>query len=673
MMDKDASGKLEVTELIASLRRLTLTGSPDDKLQFLFDVYDVDGSGSITIDEVKTVLSSCMVESSLRLSKEHLDSLTAAIFYEMDLDHSGGISYGELRTVMQKHPEIMGNLCLSASQWLKRPQKSPAKASICKKYLSKSFLLNNLSMVVVVLVYVSVNIALFVVGSWIYRTHNWYLVTARGCGMCLNFNCCLVLLLMMRLTLTFLRTTFLAHVLPLDENIQLHKWVGVAILLFAAGHSLAHIGNAVVVADSPRFNLTVAEFLLTTKARIGWVAGSASITGFMMVLLLGVMMAGSLPVIRRKGYFQVFYWLHKLYIVFWILLILHAKDFYKYFIGPAFLYCLELLASSQITKGIRFGNIYIQEFELLPSKVTQLVLSRPDNMSYKPGDYIFIKIPAVARFEWHPFTISSAPEVEDTFCLHIRSTGGWTQKVYEYFDKLNTESSSSNKDINKKQPSDKTEIINPAISCNKFVPVRAYIHGPYGTSTREIFEAEHAVLISTGIGVTPYAAILQSIMCRLKQAKALCPKCLHTWYDKPPKEYINLRKVDFIWINRDQKSFEWFMSLLNALEAEQAAVCDLMKLEMHMYMTSALSKSDVKGIFLQMALDYFHNKEKRDIITGLKTRTHPGRPSFNKLFKKISEENLGKVKVFFCGSPFVATQLKELCEKYDFDFCKEIF
>ena len=43
------------------------------------------------------------------------------------------------------------------------------------------------------------------------------------------------------------------------------------------------------------------------------------------------------------------------------------------------------------------------------------------------------------------------------------------------------------------------------------------------------------------------------------------------------------------------------------------------------------------------------------------------------IFKTISEENVGKVKVFFCGSPFVATQMKELCDKYDFDFCKEIF
>ena len=52
---------------------------------------------------------------------------------------------------------------------------------------------------------------------------------------------------------------------------------------------------------------------------------------------------------------------------------------------------------------------------------------------------------------------------------------------------------------------------------------------------------------------------------------------------------------------------------------------------MHMYMTSALRKNDVKAIGLQMALDLIHKKEKRDLITGLKTRTQAGRPDWDKV------------------------------------------
>lgn len=52
---------------------------------------------------------------------------------------------------------------------------------------------------------------------------------------------------------------------------------------------------------------------------------------------------------------------------------------------------------------------------------------------------------------------------------------------------------------------------------------------------------------------------------------------------------------------------------------------------MHLYMTSALSKNDMKAIGLQMALDLLAKKEKKDSITGLRTRTQPGRPDWSKV------------------------------------------
>lgn len=54
-------------------------------------------------------------------------------------------------------------------------------------------------------------------------------------------------------------------------------------------------------------------------------------------------------------------------------------------------------------------------------------------------------------------------------------------------------------------------------------------------------------------------------------------------------------------------------------------------LDMHMYMTSALRKTDVKAIGLQMALDLIHKKQKKDLITGLRTKTQAGRPDWEKV------------------------------------------
>ena len=72
-----------------------------------------------------------------------------------------------------------------------------------------------------------------------------------------------------------------------------------------------------------------------------------------------------------------------------------------------------------------------------------------------------------------------------------------------------------------------------------------------------------------------------------------------------------IQQVDFIWINRDQKSFEWFTQLLSKLEIEQArsrggAIEQFLNL--HIYITSALNKSDMRAVGLQMALDLLYDK-----------------------------------------------------------------
>jgi hypothetical protein len=96
-------------------------------------------------------------------------------------------------------------------------------------------------------------------------------------------------------------------------------------------------------------------------------------------------------------------------------------------------------------------------------------------------------------------------------------------------------------------------------------------------------------------------------------------------------------QVDFIWINRDQKAFEWFVGILDHIETEQIGVAyDENKepekvIDMHMYMTAAQGKTDMKGIGLQIALDLLHKKDNIDLITGLQTRTQAGRPNWNQV------------------------------------------
>lgn len=84
--------------------------------------------------------------------------------------------------------------------------------------------------------------------------------------------------------------------------------------------------------------------------------------------------------------------------------------------------------------------------------------------------------------------------------------------------------------------------------------------------------------------------------------------------------FLILIQVDFFWINRDQRSFEWFVNLLSQLEIEQAEQGGVLErfLDMHMYITSALQKTDMKAVGLQLALDLLHEKVCKKVEKGRK-------------------------------------------------------
>ncbi|XP_069766258.1 NADPH oxidase 5 [Narcine bancroftii] len=721
LFDSDGSGSISLDELLKALNLLT-HGSETDKLRFLFQVYDVDGSGSIDPDELRTVLKSCLRESAISLPEEKLDDLTLALFESADTDNSGTITFEELKEELEKFPEVMENLTISAANWLKPPttEKYPRKTP---RYLRPSYWHNNSRKLLFLCCYILVNILLFTLAAVNHSSFNEWFMLAKGCGQCLNFNCTLVVVLMLRRCLTWLRATWVVRVLPLDQHVLLHQLVGFAIFGLSIVHTVAHVFNFVkMTRKSGTYQLW--EYLFTTRPGIGWIYGLASITGIILQFLIILMLICSSTIIRRSGHFELFYWTHLCYIWVWGLLILHCPNFWKWFVASGFLFLMEKIVGITVS---HIGATQIVEVNLLPSKVTHLVIKRSTFFHYKPGDYVYLNIPEIAKYEWHPFTISSAPEQQDTIWLHIRSLGQWTNQLYEYFrlpGRSGKEPKRLTKNLqNKKHQKCSQECMihsaasNDSVATNKddkveltsykqcesdplemtiqldgadgpqsrevstklgenhqYCKIKCYIDGPYGTPTRTIFTSQHAVLIGAGIGITPFASILQSIMYRYRMRKQNCPNCSYSWCENLKDNEMNLRKVDFIWINRDQKSFEWFVSLLTKLEMDQADEEPQGRfLEMHMYMTSALSKNDMKALGLQMALDLLAKKEKRDSITGLRTRTQPGRPDWSKVFQRISEEKKGKVHVFFCGSPVLAKTIKAQCEHFNFKFYKENF
>ena len=128
-----------------------------------------------------------------------------------------------------------------------------------------------------------------------------------------------------------------------------------------------------------------------------------------------------------------------------------------------------------------------------------------------------------------------------------------------------------------------------------------YIDGPFGSPSSHIFLAQHVVLVCTGIGVTPYASIMQSIMMR--------SNC---------KE-MKIKKLDLIWVNRDQEAVEWFIKLLRRLETEEnVKLANGSRrqrfLDIQVYFTQTLMTKDPKSLVMKLALKKFYEKAIQIII-----------------------------------------------------------
>jgi len=243
--------------------------------------------------------------------------------------------------------------------------------------------------------------------------------------------------------------------------------------------------------------------------------------------------------------------------------------------------------------------------------------------------------------------------------------------------------------------------------------------GPFGAPASAIFHVEHAVLIAAGIGVTPFASILESVWFRHQLTVLQCPACHQTWstldqlkqneemrhrptaskgnsrkaiqrttsaFNKSGKAHHthvmqqarsplgNLKKVSFLWVNRDQASFEWFVQLLAMLEDDMASFEQFAAfLELQVYMTGVRSKSDPRSLLLHLALELYARHTGRDAITGLRTRTQAGRPNWDRILTDLVAAKHGRVTVFFCGPNAVAEVIGDACARLKIGFRKENF
>jgi predicted ferric reductase len=484
---------------------------------------------------------------------------------------------------------------------------------------------------------------------------------ARAAALVLHFDVALILFPVCRTLISLARQTPLNGVIQFDKNITFHKLTAWSIVVFSWIHTIAHWNNFAQLAA--KADLGFKGFLLANFATgPGW-------SGYIMLTALMAMVITSVERARRAN-FERFWYTHHLFVVFFVFWSIHGAfcmikpDFapfcvefgssaigvlWQYWMYGGYVYLLERIARELRGKHRTWISKVIQH----PSNVCEIQIKK-ESTKTRAGQYIFLCCPEVSLWQYHPFTLTSAPE-EDYLSVHIRMVGDFTKALGKALGCEVDRPKGERKDdtsqvvsVNKLGPG--AERVD--MSLRRVLP-RVYIDGPFGSASEDVFKFETAILVGAGIGVTPFASILKSIWYRINY----------------PQQKTRLKKVYFFWICRDFGSFEWFRSLLLAIEAQDMDH----HIEIHTYLTAKIKADDATNIMINDA------NSDIDAITGLRSPTNFGRPNWNAIFRAIRKIHApGEGGVFFCGPKGLGSQLHQKCNEfsgpdYQFHWGKENF
>ncbi|HEV8548672.1 MAG TPA: EF-hand domain-containing protein [Polyangiaceae bacterium] len=604
--DRNRDGLVTRVEFLQGLPRL-LFGNLRDKLRFAFRVHDLDGDGALDSAEITRMIELGLVEDGTAPRPVVVERFTSVLLRAADENGDGRLSFTEFEAVVARYPEVTEPLAFAEQSWLTQGRDLPGSEAVRPGPIARAlrFMDNNVATVAIVALWLLANVVLFVHAWFTYQAlgKNHAILLARGAGACLNLNGALIVLPMARRLLTWLRRTSFVRVLPVDASLGFHRLLGNTVFGLALVHSAAHLVN-----DS-----------LAPPGVVASLFGSRwGATGLSLLIVLSVLWIFSLRRVRASGHFELFYWTHWLYPAWFALALVHGRVFWAWAAIPLVLFVVDRLWRLRQSES----EARVLECTPLASSVTRLTLEKPADFTFGPGDYVFLRLPELARHEWHPFTISSAPE-RDVLTLHVRGLGNFTQALYRLAEERSRRS----------EP--------PLLT--------AYLDGPFGTASARIFSARRAVLIGAGIGVTPFASVLESIVLRRQAGVG------------------SLEKVAFYWLNRDARSFEWFAELLADLERRD--VDNLVSI--HIFMTGG--RGDSTAMVLNLARNLAHTLGDRDLFTGLRSMTRMGTPDWHAELAAAAGDDPEAVDVFFCGPPGLARSLARVASELDLRFHQEHF
>ncbi|XP_022731096.1 putative respiratory burst oxidase homolog protein H [Durio zibethinus] len=680
----------------------------DSRLQIFFDMCDKNGDGKLSEEEVKEILVLSASANKLGKLKQQAATYAGLIMEELDPDHLGYIEIWQLEILLR-------GMVASDDQCNKISKKSQtlAKAMIPKRYrtpiskytsITAEFLNENWRRIWVVLLFIIINLILFLwkyilfYGSPMYQITGYCVCVAKGSAEALKLDMALILLPVCRRTLTKLRSTFLHRVIPFDDNINFHKLIALAIAIWSFLHTFMHLAcNYPEIARCPKSKFLAflgPSFNYVQPTYADLVNNTVGITGILMMIIMLFSFTLATHNFRRNivklpwpftilAGFNAFWYAHHLLTLVYVQMIMHGyflifekpwylKTTWMYLLIPMLVYASErFLTRFQEHKHM----VDVIKAVIYTGNVLALYVTKPQGFKYKSGMYLFVKCPDISKFEWHPFSITSAPK-DDYLSVHIRTVGDWTTELKDIFQKVCEPPTVEAKRGNlmrmetkapKKSDSNKNYEQNQARFPN------IIIKGPYGAPAQNYKKYDILFLIGLGIGATPFISIIKDLLSRIKPAERLEKEdscgCVKT-----PKKYPE--RAYFYWVTREQGSFEWFKGVMDDI-----AEFDKNKIiEMHNYLTSVYEEGDARSALIGMVQKIQQAKNGVDIVSESRITTHFARPNWRKVFSQMANTHQSsRIGVFYCGSATLTKVLKKLCHEFSletstrFQFHKENF
>ncbi|KAL8160916.1 hypothetical protein V2J09_012405 [Rumex salicifolius] len=672
----------------------------DARLQIFFDMVDKNGDGKITTDEVQELILLSASANKLGVLMEKAQEYANLIMEELDPDNLNYIELWQLEMLLLRkdvnidYSKPLSTASFGWSQNLSQNLNSLRPKNVVRRVSCtlKCIVLENWQRFWIVFLWLMVMAGLFTWKFMQYRNRaafqvmGYCLCTAKGAAETIKLNMALILLPVCRNTLTRLRSTTARLFIPFDDNINFHRMIAFAIVI----GTVLHAGNH-LVCDFPRlinsspekFSLIASSFNYKKPTYGELLTGIEGITGIAMVVLMVISFTLATGRFRRNiiklpapfnrlaGY-NAFWYSHHLLGLVYVFLLIHGiflflvqswkqKTTWMYISFPIMMYLLE---RSLRTCRSEYYPAKIIKISELPGGVFSIIMSKPQGFKYRSGQYIFLQCPTISKFEWHPFSITSAPG-DNYISVHIQIAGDWTQELKRVFTEgIISASTIGRLSFNETQSSD-----------HKNSP-RLLVDGPYGAPAQDYQNYDVLLLVGLGIGATPFVSILRDLL-NTKRAEDRMDSCTETSTSddslnsiasstatQPVKKRMRTKSAHFYWVTREYASFEWFKGVMDDVaEMDHKGLID-----MHNYLTSVYEEGDARSTLITMVNALNHAKYGVDILSGTRVKTHFARPNWNEVFTRIAKKH-----------PYSTVELKKLSHEMShktstrFEFHKELF